>query len=367
MQEKVQQWVDAVRNGHLHHRNVWFLLGVQFWPWVGYSLCNSMAAYEELENALQKQYFQILLVGSIIRTAPLNCRMVDAGFCCPGLPHPGVKALIAMSNKLLIHFGCRTALGTFLRTAYSFLLLEIGISFQPLQSLYQQFSFLAMHTWMKMLWEKLDKFGIIVQTADTSFQFPQGGDKFLMLVFMEQSHSRDTLKWLNQVQIHLQIIFLSDILLVLGLRINPMVFQHQKSGVNHSTKKWPREEPMELDFAFWQEAVEDIRPSRLRVHSIGKYVTETHRIHPWQWRPDSNTLLHSSASSATTDEYSNTTTKLNRYTKTAACLACTSDNFTPTCAWWHLSLSVQKDAERSSDPSQNPHWQPTRTEGSFLD
>jgi hypothetical protein len=43
-------------------------------------------------------------------------------------------------------------------------------------------------------WEKLDKFGIIVQTADTSFQFPRRGDKFLMLVFMEQGYSRDTLK-----------------------------------------------------------------------------------------------------------------------------------------------------------------------------
>jgi hypothetical protein len=45
MQEKVQQWVDAVRNGHLHRRNVWFLLGVQFWPQVGYSLCNSTVTY----------------------------------------------------------------------------------------------------------------------------------------------------------------------------------------------------------------------------------------------------------------------------------------------------------------------------------
>jgi hypothetical protein len=30
MQEKAQQWVDSVQNGHLHHRNVWFSLNVQF-------------------------------------------------------------------------------------------------------------------------------------------------------------------------------------------------------------------------------------------------------------------------------------------------------------------------------------------------
>jgi hypothetical protein len=40
---------------------------------------------------------------------------------------------------------------------------------------------------MKMLWEKMDKFGVVVQTADSSFQLPQWGDKFLMLVFMEQA------------------------------------------------------------------------------------------------------------------------------------------------------------------------------------
>jgi hypothetical protein len=50
--------------------------------------------------------------------APLNCRIVDAGFYCPGLPHPGVEALIVMTNKLLIHFRCRTGLGTFLRMSY---------------------------------------------------------------------------------------------------------------------------------------------------------------------------------------------------------------------------------------------------------
>ncbi len=132
MQEKVQQWVDAVRNEHIHHRNIWFLLQVQFWPWVGYSLYNSTASYKELENALQRQYYQILPLGGVIRMAPLDCRMVDAGFYCPDLPHPGVEALIAMANKLIMHFGCRTGLGTFLRMSYSFLLLEPSVLIQPL-------------------------------------------------------------------------------------------------------------------------------------------------------------------------------------------------------------------------------------------
>jgi hypothetical protein len=58
--------------------------------------------------------------------------MVDAGFFCPGFPHPRVEALIAMTNKLLMHYGCRLAVGDFMEMPYSYLTLELGVSFQPL-------------------------------------------------------------------------------------------------------------------------------------------------------------------------------------------------------------------------------------------
>jgi hypothetical protein len=32
MQDKAQQWINDVCGGHLHFRDVWFLLKVQFWP-----------------------------------------------------------------------------------------------------------------------------------------------------------------------------------------------------------------------------------------------------------------------------------------------------------------------------------------------
>jgi hypothetical protein len=82
-----------------------------------------------------------------------------------------VEALIAMTNKLLMH-GCRSALGGFMKMSYSYLTLELGVSFQPLQALYSRFSFLAMHSWMKMLWEKVDKFGVTIMTARGPLPFP---------------------------------------------------------------------------------------------------------------------------------------------------------------------------------------------------
>jgi hypothetical protein len=66
IQEKVQQWINAVRSGHLHHRNVCFLLRVQFWPRIGYGLCSSTATFDKLNRALHHQYYQILPLGSIV-------------------------------------------------------------------------------------------------------------------------------------------------------------------------------------------------------------------------------------------------------------------------------------------------------------
>ena len=95
-----------------------------------------------------------------------------------------------------------------MKTSYSYLTLELGVSFQPLQALYSRFSFLAMHSWMKALWEKVDKFGVIIKTARGPLAFPRLGDEFLMLVLMERGYSREIIQWLNRVRIHKQVLFL---------------------------------------------------------------------------------------------------------------------------------------------------------------
>jgi hypothetical protein len=73
-----------------------------------------------------------------------------------------------------------------MKTSYSNLTLELGVTFQLLQASYSRFSFLATHIWMKMLWEKLDKFGVTIKTARGTLAFPWHGDIFLMLVLMER-------------------------------------------------------------------------------------------------------------------------------------------------------------------------------------
>jgi hypothetical protein len=182
MQEKAQKWINDVRNGHLHCRNIWLSLKMQFWPQVGYGLCSSTTTFAALEKALHRQYYQILPLGGVVQTTPVMSRTIDAGFYGVGLPHVGIEALIAMTNKLLMHYRCKTATGQFMHISHSLLFVELGMSFQPLQEDYKKLGYLVTHLWMKMLWEKLSLFDMKVIIPDTSLKFPREGDRFIMQV-----------------------------------------------------------------------------------------------------------------------------------------------------------------------------------------
>jgi hypothetical protein len=103
----------------------------------------------------------------------MESRTIDAGFFGLGLLHLGVEALIAMTNKLLMHYGCKTATGQFMQTSYSLFFAELGLSFQPLQESYNHYSFLVTHSWMKMLWEKLSMFDMKVVVKDFAQEYPR--------------------------------------------------------------------------------------------------------------------------------------------------------------------------------------------------
>ena len=105
-----------------------------------------MASFDDLSNVLRKQYYQILPLRGVVRTASIESLMIAPGFFGIGLPHLGVKALVAMLNKLLMHYRCNTATGQFMRANHLLFLLELGISTQPLQDSYDKYSFLSTHS-----------------------------------------------------------------------------------------------------------------------------------------------------------------------------------------------------------------------------
>jgi hypothetical protein len=54
-----------------------------------------------------------------------------------------------------------------------FLIIELGISAQPLWESFLKYGSWVTHTWLRSLWENVDKFDITVEIAPLSMEPPQ--------------------------------------------------------------------------------------------------------------------------------------------------------------------------------------------------
>ena len=91
LRTKAQEWLDRAKEGKMMRRDIWFLLDHQLWPKLDYGLCNNTASFEDLGLCLKKQWWQLLPLGGVIRSARKETRQLSRGFYGVGCPHPGVE------------------------------------------------------------------------------------------------------------------------------------------------------------------------------------------------------------------------------------------------------------------------------------
>jgi hypothetical protein len=180
MTDKAKKWFDSLTAGRLHRQMMWFSVDRQMWPSLKYGLCCSMATLLELDSVLMPLYGKMLPLGWIVSKANRGIRQLDRGFYGAGFPHPGVEATLEQANKLLMHYGCRTALGTELQTLLELLVVDLGLSFQPFQVSYEHFGDWVTTSWLKRVWEKVSFFGFTLSVNNLLACYPREGDDWLM-------------------------------------------------------------------------------------------------------------------------------------------------------------------------------------------
>jgi hypothetical protein len=282
MKEKTKKWLDALTSGRLHHCLMWFSVDRQLWPSVKYGLCCSMATLSELELVLLPFYGAMLPLGGIIQMAPKGIRQLHQGFYGAGLPRPGVEAIVEQSNKLLMHYGCCTALGTELQTSIGLLLVELGMLFQPLQLSYADFGHMVTTSWLKQVWEKFDRFKFAVMVHNLHSVFPREGDDWLMARFIGVGYRKDNLLTLKRVRKHQQVLFLSNILGVGGELLDKRYLQKWRETDRWSTVKFPWEIVTEVEMHLWHTAITQVVAAGLAHNRLWTFIEKGHKI--WDWR-----------------------------------------------------------------------------------
>jgi hypothetical protein len=118
---------------------MWFSVDQQLWPSVKYGLCCSIATLPELDTALLPFYKKMLPLSGEVRKANHGIKQLNRGFFGAGFPHPGVEVTVEQANKLLMHYGCHTALGDELQTSLELLVVDLGLLFQPFRVSYKHY------------------------------------------------------------------------------------------------------------------------------------------------------------------------------------------------------------------------------------
>ena len=151
--------------------------------------------------------------GGIRGTAPVQIRQLDRGFYGAGLPHPGVECFVSQVNKLLVHYGCKNAIGLELQVSMELLVVELGISTQPLRESFLRYNKWVTRTWLHSIWEKADRFNVDICLASLDMTPPRIGDKWFMRAILEAGFTNDEeLAIINRFRCHQQVLFLSDVL-----------------------------------------------------------------------------------------------------------------------------------------------------------
>lgn len=282
MKDKAQEWVDRAKEGSLRRRDIWFLLDCQFWPRVGFGLCCNMSPHDRLEACLSKQYFNLIPLGGVIRTAPTAIRQLGKGFYGVGCPHPGIECFVGQISKLLMHYGCTSSLGQKMEVSHNQLVVELGLSAQPFQESFERHKSWVTWSWLVSVWEKCEIYGVKVFINDVPIELPRERDQWLMRRFMQEGFSPLELERLNRVRCHQQVLFLSDVVSASGRSLDERYLTRRRQDEMWSDIKFPQERSPPADFTLWRRALRQIVPAAgLPVH-LGRFLHKGYKR--WEWR-----------------------------------------------------------------------------------
>ncbi len=113
----------------------------------------------------------MLPLRGIVSKANQGIRQLDRGFYGAGSPNPGVEAMAKQAQKLLMNYGCHTALGTEQQTSLELLVVDLGLSFQPFHVSYEQYGGWVTMSWLKRVWDEVGfcSFVLTVNNLLTSY------------------------------------------------------------------------------------------------------------------------------------------------------------------------------------------------------
>ncbi len=231
--------------------------------------------------------------GGVQGSAAVPLQQLDRGFYGIGCPHPGVEYFLAQINKLLVHYGCISGLGIQMQVSMELLITELDISSQPLQESYAKYGKWITHSWLKLIWEKVDKFNVTIEIVTMPIDPSWEGDKWFMQAAMEAGVTNPIeLVKLNKYHCHQQVLYVSDILDVGGKCLDKCYLTRHQEEENWSNLIFPTETLPQGHILLWRQVLYAVAP-RGRVQTrVGRFQQKGHKIWVWRYSEEDRKVYH---------------------------------------------------------------------------
>jgi hypothetical protein len=116
-----------------------------------------------------------------------------------------------------------------------------------------------------------------IEIADLPVHPPRERDTWLMLEFKRLDYSSEDLRRLNRVQVHQEVLFLSDVMDANSRALDRKYLQQRPWEESWSNLSFPIKQPPPKDFKLWRTAIPQIRALGGCLH-LGNYVRQGHKI-----------------------------------------------------------------------------------------
>jgi hypothetical protein len=165
-----------------------------------------------------------------------------------------------------------------MQVSLELLITELGISSQPFQESYGKYGKWITHSWLKLIWEKADKFHVTIEIANLPIEPPREGDKWFMQAAMEAGIKDPIeLKKLNKYRCHQQVLYLSNVMDAGGKCLDKQYLNRRHEEENWSSLIFPAEKPLQGHIALWRQVLYAVAP-RGRVQSrLGRFLSKGHK------------------------------------------------------------------------------------------
>ena len=151
-------------------------------------------------------------------------------------------------------------MGLKMSVSLELLIVELGISVQPLQESFKRYKSWVTWTWLVSVWEKCNMFNVLIDYNENFLKLPRERDQWIMHIFVVVGFSKDDLVRLNRVRLHQQVLFLSCVLGASGKTLDMKYMTPRQAEEKWSTLTFPKEKPPREYFTLWKLALWQIVP-----------------------------------------------------------------------------------------------------------